>query len=63
MSYFRSPRTMHERRMNQDTRHTPTTRAGRGPAALPTDRDDLHNMARKDRSWKRFRRDRYRQSD
>jgi len=49
--------------MNQDTRHTATTRAARGPAALPTDPDDLRNMARKDRNWKRFRRSRYRQSD
>lgn len=59
MSYFRSPRTMNERRANQDRRDVPPARASRRPAALPTDWDDVHNQSRKDRNWKRFRQTRY----
>lgn len=63
MSYFRSPKTMHERRANQHARYDPLIRPQRGSSSLPTDWDDLHNGSRKDRNWKRFRRTKYRQSD
>lgn len=63
MGYYRNPKTLRERRANQDGRHDPQIRGSRRTSTLPTDWDDLHNATRKDRNWKRFRRSRYRQSD
>lgn len=56
MGYFRTPRTMQERRANQD----PSVRPSRRPKNLPDSYDDIHNTSRQNRNWKRFRRNRYR---
>lgn len=63
MGYIRSPHTMNERRANQDPRQQPPVRGTRRPAHLPTDWDELRNMSGKDRSWKRFRQNRYHRPD
>lgn len=63
MGYYRTLKTLRERRANQDGRHDPLIRGRRHASRLPTDWDDPEKATRKDRNWKRFRPSRYRQSD
>jgi hypothetical protein len=54
-AYFRKPRTQGERRSADSL-----TRAKRNAGNVPTSWDDLDVSARRDRSWKRYRRRQYR---
>lgn len=53
--YYRSMRTLQERRANQDW----PVRGRRSPRMIPTAWDDIPRLDKDDRSWKRYRKTQY----